>query len=137
MKTLDSVMLLSNKIVYSADKEFALNKAKVRLLSDKASKAIGASAENSFRKVERCADSIKRITENKLSVYDRLLSDNVTKLEYLSPLKTLGRGYSVVSKNGKTIKSVKEVKKNDRIEITVFDGKYFAVAGDGEKNHDI
>ena len=136
-RTLDSVMLLSNKIVYSADKEFALNKAKVRLLSDKASKAIGASAENSFRKVEHCADSIKQITENKLSVYDRLLSDCVTKLEYLSPLKTLGRGYSVVSKNGKTIKSVKEVKKNDRIEITVFDGKYFAVAGDGEKNHDI
>ncbi|MCI8548188.1 MAG: exodeoxyribonuclease VII large subunit [Bacilli bacterium] len=47
----------------------------------------------------------------------------LSKLETLSPILTIKRGYSVARKNNKIIKSVSEVQKNDLIEIEVCDGK--------------
>lgn len=47
----------------------------------------------------------------------------IAKLDGLSPLKTLARGYSIVELNGKAVKSIKEVKKDDEIEMRFFDGK--------------
>ena len=50
----------------------------------------------------------------------------VSKLDSLSPLKTLVRGYSITQKNGEVIKSVKQLKKDDDIEITFSDGTKYA-----------
>lgn len=48
----------------------------------------------------------------------------ISKLDALSPLKTLTRGYSVVeNKERKVIKSVKDVKKDDKLNLTLVDGK--------------
>ena len=47
----------------------------------------------------------------------------ILKLDALSPLKTLARGYSIVLKQGKAIKSAKELKKEEEIEIRMQDGK--------------
>ena len=46
----------------------------------------------------------------------------VSKLDTLSPLKTLTRGYSIASVEGKSIKSIKDVAKDDLIDIRVTDG---------------
>ena len=46
----------------------------------------------------------------------------ITKLDNLSPLKTLTRGYSIIEKNNKVIKSVKDLKLNDTIKIRLLDG---------------
>ena len=40
-----------------------------------------------------------------------------------SPLKTLSRGYSIITLNGKTIKEAKYLKKDDEINIKLFDGQ--------------
>ena len=47
----------------------------------------------------------------------------VAKLDTLSPLKTLTRGYSITQKQGKIIKSAEELKKEDEIELRFVDGK--------------
>ena len=47
----------------------------------------------------------------------------VAKLDTLSPLKTLMRGYSIAEKEGKIVKSVDELKKDDNIDIRLTDGK--------------
>ena len=47
----------------------------------------------------------------------------ISKLDALSPLKTLTRGYSIVEKNNKIIKSVNDVENNDDIVIRFADGK--------------
>ena len=44
------------------------------------------------------------------------------KLDGLSPLKTLSRGYSITTKNNKVIKSISELKKDDVINVKVQDG---------------
>ena len=46
----------------------------------------------------------------------------IAKLDALSPLKTLMRGYSIVSLNGKNIKSVKELNKDDEVELRLSEG---------------
>lgn len=47
----------------------------------------------------------------------------VAKLDTLSPLKTLMRGYSIAEKEGKIVKSIGELKKDDNIDIRLTDGK--------------
>lgn len=44
-------------------------------------------------------------------------------LEYLKPEKILSRGYSITYSNGKIVKSVKELEKNDTLETRMSDGK--------------
>ncbi|MBQ2640123.1 MAG: exodeoxyribonuclease VII large subunit [Bacilli bacterium] len=58
------------------------------------------------------------LIENKSNKYLQLLS----KLEALSPLKTLHRGYSIVKKDDKVISSIKDTKKDDKLEINLKDG---------------
>lgn len=46
----------------------------------------------------------------------------ISKLELLNPLNVLSRGYSITYFNDKTLKSVKEVRKTDKISIKIIDG---------------
>ena len=46
----------------------------------------------------------------------------ITKLDSLSPLKTLTRGYSILEKDNKIVKSVKSLNINDEISIRLIDG---------------
>ena len=52
---------------------------------------------------------------------------SISKIDALSPLKTITRGYSVAEVNGKVIRKVEDVKSEDRIQITVSDGKINAI----------
>ena len=47
----------------------------------------------------------------------------VAKLDTLSPLKTLSRGYAILEKNNKVIKSVSELKTGNKITIQIIEGK--------------
>lgn len=60
----------------------------------------------------------KKLTEIKQNKYLQLIS----KLETLSPLLTIQRGYSMTKKNSKVITSTKELKAKDKIELTLKDG---------------
>ncbi len=51
----------------------------------------------------------------------------VTKLDSLSPLKTLTRGYCIAQKDGKVIKTIEDVKKDDEINLKFIDGQTKAI----------
>lgn len=51
----------------------------------------------------------------------------VAKLDALSPLKTLSRGYSITEKEGKIIKSKDELIKGDKIDLRFIDGRKSAI----------
>lgn len=46
----------------------------------------------------------------------------ISKLDALSPLKTLARGYGIISKNNQIITSVEQIKTNDLVDIKLNDG---------------
>ena len=60
-----------------------------------------------------------KILDNKANKYLNLVS----KLETLSPLLTLQRGYTITKTNDKIVDSIKRVKKGDTLEINFKDGK--------------
>ena len=68
-----------------------------------------------IKRLERCIQSKQKEEKTK---YVELVS----KLDALSPLKTLTRGYSLVEKDGEIIKSVDDVKSEDKIDIRFVDG---------------
>lgn len=74
-------------------------------------------------------DNIIKNSENKIRLnIERYRSSSmqaISKIDALSPLKTLVRGYSVVENidTNKIIKSVKDVKKDDKLNLTLTDGK--------------
>ena len=76
--------------------------------------------DNCIKQIE---NSIKVKHEKETTKYIELIA----KLDALSPLKTLYRGYSITEKNNKVIKSKEELKTNDLIEIRFVDGKKEAI----------
>lgn len=60
-----------------------------------------------------------QLLDKKSNKYLQLIS----KLETLSPLQTIQRGYTVTRSNDKVITSVKNIKKGDKLEVEFKDGK--------------
>lgn len=68
---------------------------------------------------------VKSIQNSILTIYKEKKNNAVNlieKLDALSPLKTLIRGYSITQVNGKVVKSANELKKDDEINIRFYDG---------------
>ena len=61
--------------------------------------------------------------QNKIQIIKSEMMNNITKLDSLSPLKTLTRGYSIVTINNEIKKKAEELSKGDNIQITFIDGK--------------
>lgn len=57
----------------------------------------------------------------------QLLSAGISKLDALSPLGTISRGFSIASGDSGIIKSVRQVKSGDEINIAVSDGRFDAI----------
>ena len=68
--------------------------------------------------VKTMEHKMKIIFQNKKSLW----ANTVSKLDALSPLKTLTRGYSLTEKDGKIIQKAEQLKIGDKIEIKFSDG---------------
>lgn len=73
--------------------------------------------------IKQFENLIKIRIEKERSNYIELIS----KLDALSPLKTLYRGYSIIEKDGKVVKSINELEKEQIINIRLSDGNKQAV----------
>lgn len=69
--------------------------------------------------VQRLENKIRNIQKDNQTKYVEL----VTKLDTLSPLKTLTRGYVLTEKEGNLVKSANELKKGDEVKLRFFDGE--------------
>ena len=66
--------------------------------------------------------SLQNSINTKIQLEKTKMFKLITKLYNLSPLKTLTRGYSIIEKDNKVIKSIKDLKLNDTIKIRLLDG---------------
>ena len=69
--------------------------------------------------VKQLENIINKIKEKNKNKYIELVS----KLDTLSPLKTLTRGYSIIEKDGKIVKSITDLQAEDEISIRLKDGE--------------
>ena len=61
--------------------------------------------------------------QRKLDSETARLSSTAARLDALSPLKVMARGYSIVTKDEKVVASSKALKKGDRITVGFLDGE--------------
>lgn len=76
--------------------------------------------------IDREVKKLKDIITNKLTISQKDLVNSMTKLDALSPLKTLARGYSIAKKEDQIIKKAKDLKAGDKITIRFSDGEKIA-----------
>ena len=82
---------------------------------------------DNYIKLDNCIKQIENSIKVKHEKEKTKYIELIAKLDALSPLKTLYRGYSITEKNNKVIKSKEELKANDLIEIRFIDGKKEAI----------
>ena len=66
---------------------------------------------------------LRNVMEKKLSIAKQMLEIRITQMKGLSPLEKLNQGFSyVASEQGKVVKSIEHLKKDDKLTIYMTDG---------------
>lgn len=78
--------------------------------------------QDKYVNIESCVKNLEKIIVSKMKDYKLKTVEKIAMLDAMSPLKTLARGYSVVEKDNSVVKSVKDVNKDDIINIRLNDG---------------
>lgn len=81
------------------------------------------SINENFIKIDQNIKRLQDSINNKIITSKNLAVNIINKLDAMSPLKTLTRGYCISQKDGNIIKSSKTLKKNDEINLIFEDGK--------------
>ena len=79
--------------------------------------------QDRYLKLDSFVKNLEKAINLKMKDYKLKTVEKITKLDAMSQLKTLARGYTVVEKDDKLVKSVKDLKKDDIINVRLNDGK--------------
>ena len=115
---------------------YEIKEQKLDILIDSLNKAMNKKLENTKVKLYTLENSYVLNNPNMLYKYSiQKLEHIISKLEVLNPLNTLSRGYAIIKKDGKVLPSVKNMKKDDVVTITLNDGEVTSkIIKVGEKN---
>lgn len=79
--------------------------------------------EQRMQRVDDLFASARRNTERILDSKRSELSAAAARLDAMSPLKVIARGYSITRKNGRVVTSVSDVSRGDPVSVRVSDGE--------------
>ena len=122
---LDTLIDRSNSIITSM-----LNDYTVRLNNIKSSYVLKnplATYEVKREKVNSYVEILNKIIKGNVDNYNYKYSMMINKLELLNPLNILNKGYSLVTVNDNVVKSAKDLKVNDSINIRLHEGNVEAI----------
>lgn len=116
-----------NRLSIGLNKKLELMKLRYeKVMNQKAFKEPLIRIQDEYLKLDNIIKIIYNNTLNKYKEANFIFSNLVSKLDSLSPLKTLTRGYSIIQKDNKVIKSRVDLKEGDIIQITLADGNVSA-----------
>ncbi len=111
--------------------------ADIERLAQRHSAAARGSIERKRRDVDGHGGRLMRMAPRMLSAHDAALAVVAGRLEGLSPLSVLARGYALVRDGqGAVIRSVKDVKLGDDVQVLVSDGMLEARVSDVVEHED-
>jgi exodeoxyribonuclease VII large subunit len=94
------------------------------VLGQRLARALRTASKHVVERLERTGDRLVRCMENRLEKSGALLTAHAARLDALSPLKVLGRGYAVVrDENGKILKRVAQLPGGKEFRLRVSDGE--------------
>jgi exodeoxyribonuclease VII large subunit len=94
--------------------------------------------ESRYQFLDNQARLLHLLSDRRFDTFRKALALHLSRLEALSPLRVLARGYSVARSlpDKKVIRSVGDVAPGDRMETIVGDGSLFAVVDETKKADD-
>ncbi len=103
---------------------YEVKEQKLDILIDNLNRAINKLIDNTKIRIYTSSNSYVLNNPDILYKYkQQSLNHLISKLEVLNPLNTLSRGYSIIKKDNKVVPSIKDIKKDDIINITLKDGE--------------
>mgnify|MGYP004575419199 CR=1 FL=1 len=118
------INLYENRMKLSLNKKLEILKLRYeKCMSSSVFKDPTRKINENYIKIDTYIKQLENLVNKSKEKNRNKYTELVAKLDTLSPLKTLLRGYSIVEKDDKIIKSVKELKTNDNIIIKLNDGK--------------
>ncbi len=94
-----------------------------KCMASKAFKEPDYKVKEAYQKIDILLKTMENSIKSKMKDYKIKNIELITKLDSLSPLKTLSRGYGLVEKDNRVVKSIKDLNKDDLIDIRLEDGK--------------
>ena len=102
---------------------YEIKEQKLDILIEKLNKEINIILENNRIKLFKYSNSYILNNPDMLYKFKRQnLNNIISQLEVLNPMNTLKRGYSITRKNNRVITTIKELKENDKLTISLKDG---------------
>ena len=118
----------NNRLCIALNKKLELMKLQYeKIMTSKAFREPYQKIEDAKLKLQNDVKLIYDKVFDKYTKSNNSFTNIISKLDSLSPLKTLSRGYSLVQKNGKIVKSKNELIKGDIINIRLEDGEKSAI----------
>ena len=112
-----------NRLSIGLKKKLELMKLRYeKVMSQKLFKEPLLRIQDEYLKLDNIIKKIYDKTSDKYKEANFVFSNLVSKLDSLSPLKTLTRGYSIVQKDNKIVKFKSDLNDGDNIKITLTDG---------------
>ena len=122
------ILKYNNRIKIALSRKLELMKLRYKhCVTDKLLRNPLGKIQDNYLKVDTCVKNIQTAILEKYKDSKNMLITQIAKLDSLSPLKTLARGYAIVEKEDEMIKSVKQLKTGDKIKIKLTDGNVKAM----------
>ena len=98
--------------------------AQCGVLGQRLARALRIASRHVVERLDRSADRLSRAIGHRVSSYDVRLTSYAARLDALSPLKVLGRGYAVArDENGTILKQVAQLPPGKEFRLRVSDGE--------------
>lgn len=137
---LQNVDQLENQLFLNIEKSIRVNSDKLSMLEQ------GLNQQAIERRFDQFSIALEKLESKLIQEMNDYLKDRTYKfkqaiqgLDHLSPLKILGRGYSLIEKDEKLIHSAEEIQEDDKIQVKMHDGIIHAKANEiilKEQNND-
>ena len=111
----------TNYIINNPMKLFEVKENKLKLLKEKLV-GIGNIFDVKTKEIDYLKERMISAYKNNILIKTNLLEKTKLKLDLINPNNILNKGYSIVKKDNKIIKSIKDIKINDNINIILSDG---------------
>ena len=124
LEVLNKINSIKERLRNSLRRKLELTKLRLSNISNsKVFKDPYQNIQNNYQKLDTYIKQLENNIKIKLKESEKVFSTNISKLDALSPLKTLTRGYSIIEKEGKIVKSSKDLKTGEEIRIKLVDGE--------------
>ena len=119
----NKINTLNERARLSLKKKLELMKMKYQsLMNSKVFKDPIQNMQNNYLRIDGFIKRLENSIELKQKGVQKDFKSMALKLDALSPLKTMVRGFSIIEKDGKIIKSSKNLEKDDEVSIKLIDG---------------